>query len=251
MRTLKIDVDGITELDLEEDEIHTPDTTWDCVELDDGHDIWVDDFGLFRSPGRVAALGDRRIPMPGYVLGAQGENSVAATIDIERVRELVKPNQSVIASIPTSFAALVTEERSGPDRAHICRVIVALPGTTGNVVEFLMRVPPDVRSPLDETHGDLRLLPFSAEEQMIALNYLLQRHRVDTIAVTPWTAKSQAVQILQGVGINIRVEDQAPHYPVLETSYGIGGELEMELQAVLDPTLPEFDWNELLNNPCD
>ena len=45
------------------------------------------------------------------------------------------------------------------------------------------------------------------------------------------------------------MEEKAPHYPVLETSYGIGGEVEMELHAVLDPTLPEFDWDEFLNNP--
>lgn len=250
MRTLRIDVDGITELDLDEDGIRTPDRSWDCVALDDGHDIWVDDSGLFRSPGRVAAFGDRRIPIPGFVLGAKGENSVAATIGIERVRELVKPNQSLIASIPAPFAALTVSTCSDPSGTAVWRVIIALPGESDNVVEFLMRTPGE-RIFDGEGNRLACSVPFSAEEQILALQYLLQRHGVSMIAVTTWTANTEVVQTLGDVGIEIRVENNAPHHPVLGTTYGIGGAEELELQAVLDPTLPEFDWDEFIGNPRD
>lgn len=76
------------------------DRDWDCVDLvrgqdvgGSGHDVWVDDWGLF-DPNLVTAAigGNPRVPLPGIVLGFEGERTVAATIDIETVRSLVSIN---------------------------------------------------------------------------------------------------------------------------------------------------------------
>ena len=92
MRVLKIDTDlSVTELDLDEEDWKTDDITWDAVDLGDpdGHDIWVNDFGMFDEDGFCGIVAGKTVPLPAYVAGASGEETVAATIEVERLEALI------------------------------------------------------------------------------------------------------------------------------------------------------------------
>lgn len=91
MRAFKIDESGVTEIDAELGEILNPDLCWDCVSLANGHDVWVDDEGLFKDPVVIATIDDRhRVPLPAFVLSHQDERSVAATLSLAEMRALVR-----------------------------------------------------------------------------------------------------------------------------------------------------------------
>ena len=93
MKAFKIDLDGVTELDAEEHEILDPNTCWDCARLDDSHDVWVDDEGLFTCVATVTIGNRDPLPIPAYVLGIHGERVVGATLDIETVRAMIVLNR--------------------------------------------------------------------------------------------------------------------------------------------------------------
>ena len=90
MRAIRIDVDGVTEIDLADDFIETSDIDGDCFRLNDNHDVWGDDEGLFADHPDLAHVGPNRdTPLPAYVLGAVGERTVDATMTVEHARTLV------------------------------------------------------------------------------------------------------------------------------------------------------------------
>lgn len=89
MRAFKIDLDGVTELDAEEHEILDPDKVWDCASLDADHDVWVEDGSLFTAFATATVGGRHGLPLPAYVVGARGEDTVDATLDIETLRTMV------------------------------------------------------------------------------------------------------------------------------------------------------------------
>ncbi|MEO7467037.1 MAG: hypothetical protein ABIV36_08490 [Sphingobium limneticum] len=101
MRALLIGKDGnIDEIDVDLKIMFNREREWDCVDLfrgqdpcGTGHDVWVDDWGLCDPHLVTARIGaNPRVPLPGIVLGFDGERTVAATIDIETVRSLVSLN---------------------------------------------------------------------------------------------------------------------------------------------------------------
>lgn len=101
MRALLISKDGsIDEIDVDLRTMFNRERDWACVDLvrgqdpcGAGHDVWIDDWGLY-DPNLVTARvgGNPLVPLPGIVLGFDGERSFAATIDIETVRSLVSIN---------------------------------------------------------------------------------------------------------------------------------------------------------------
>lgn len=87
MRALRVDVDGIAEVEVPEDFLELSDFDWDCIGLDNGHDAWVRDDALFRPRVNVARIGARsRVPLPAYVLGVDGERTVGATMALDDLK---------------------------------------------------------------------------------------------------------------------------------------------------------------------
>jgi len=90
VRAIKIDLDG------EASVVHVSLDAWfdgspiDMVTFDDENDIVVDDFGLFNAVLVTATIGNlRRLPLPAYVVGADGEDTVDTTLDVADVQRAV------------------------------------------------------------------------------------------------------------------------------------------------------------------
>lgn len=90
VRAYRIDRSGITQLLAEPDVLLAGDTAWDCVKLDAAHDLWVDDEALLKRWPVFATIGTKRVPLPVYLLGADGERSTSATFSPREVENLVR-----------------------------------------------------------------------------------------------------------------------------------------------------------------
>lgn len=91
MKAFRIDRDGVAEVDIPEDFDRLTDFDWDCVQIGSGHEAWVRDDALFQAQVLLACLGDRaNVPLPAYVLRAEGENTVAATMSLDELRGQVR-----------------------------------------------------------------------------------------------------------------------------------------------------------------
>ena len=91
LRTIKIDWYGEVSV------VHISPADWfggraiDMKTFDDANDIIVDDWGLFCDVLVTATIGNlRRIPLPVYIVGADGEDSVDTTLDVADVRKAVR-----------------------------------------------------------------------------------------------------------------------------------------------------------------
>ena len=74
---------GVQELDDDESRILSAEKDWTRLDLDENHDLWVDDNALL-APGGVflARVGHHaQVPLPAVILGSEGERSVDATLD--------------------------------------------------------------------------------------------------------------------------------------------------------------------------
>ncbi|WP_174290976.1 hypothetical protein [Sphingomonas bacterium] len=92
MQAFRIDLDGVTEVDLADDFLVASGVMWDYFELDAKHVVYVDDMGMFAERVDLASVGpNRATPLPAYVLGVDGEDTVGATMSFADVRALV-PN---------------------------------------------------------------------------------------------------------------------------------------------------------------
>ncbi len=90
MRVLKIGKDlTAVEIDIDEEDLMDDERIWDTTDLDSSHDIWFDDEGM-SDPGVVyATIGDKKVPLPAYVIGVAGERPVDATIGIDELMRLI------------------------------------------------------------------------------------------------------------------------------------------------------------------
>ncbi|MBB3349276.1 hypothetical protein [Sphingomonas sp. BK069] len=60
---------------------------WDCLDYDDTNDVWCNDWGLTEPDLVFAWIGRaRRVPLPAYILGVDGEDSCDPHLAIEDVR---------------------------------------------------------------------------------------------------------------------------------------------------------------------
>lgn len=90
MRVLRIDTGlQVWEEHLDQDDWMTSDITWDAVELDSKHDIWVDDFGMLDPNGVYGIIAGRKIPLPAYVAGSHGEETVDATMEVTELEAMI------------------------------------------------------------------------------------------------------------------------------------------------------------------
>ena len=60
---------------------------WSCLDYDDAHDVWSNDWGLVEVDYTLAWISRaRRVTLPAYIRGADGEDSCDPTIAIGDVR---------------------------------------------------------------------------------------------------------------------------------------------------------------------
>ena len=90
MRVLRIESDRtVTEHELDIDDWMTKDISWDTVDIGGGHDAWVDDEGMFSPTTTFCTVAGRRVTLPAYVAGADGERTVDARISVEELEALI------------------------------------------------------------------------------------------------------------------------------------------------------------------
>lgn len=88
MIAYRIDTDfSISRVDEADAEMNARGWDWSCVDYDDTHDIWSNDWGLVEPDPTLAWIGRaRRVTLPAYIRGADGEDSCEPTIAIDDVR---------------------------------------------------------------------------------------------------------------------------------------------------------------------
>jgi hypothetical protein len=90
VRAIKIDVDGEASIVQISPRNCFDGSPIDMVTFDDANDIVVDDEGLFQLFLVTATIGNlRRLPLPAYIVGADGEEAVDTKLDVEDVRKAV------------------------------------------------------------------------------------------------------------------------------------------------------------------
>lgn len=78
---------GITRADDAAAEMKARAWDWDCLDYDDRNDVWCNDWGLIEAEPVLAWIGRaRRVPLPAYILGADGENSCDPHVAMADVR---------------------------------------------------------------------------------------------------------------------------------------------------------------------
>ncbi len=88
MIAYRIDADlSITRVEDADAEMNARDWDWSCLDYDDANDVWSNDWGLTESGLTLAWIGRaRRVPLPAYVRGADGEDSCDPHLAIDEVR---------------------------------------------------------------------------------------------------------------------------------------------------------------------
>jgi hypothetical protein len=91
MKVLRVDRHGVTEVEADEQDILSPEITWDTLTFDGAHDIWCDDEGLFVPEAFMASIGKhRRVPLPAYLIGVSGERAVVTSMSADELQFMVK-----------------------------------------------------------------------------------------------------------------------------------------------------------------
>lgn len=254
MRAFKIGVEGIEEVDLDLDELLTDDVTWDCISLDNGHDVWCNDFGLIKEHPLTAIVDDRhRVPLPAVILAVDDEGSVGATLTMKEVRTLVRIDRKGAGFFGPQF-----EQDDSPvigydsvtdfdGVRHPWRVVVAFQDGVSAPKEWLVRIPEGEyqTSTMHPVHGDLTKLPFTSEQQAeaICLAMRLMGHDVTRDA---WQSSENAVERrLEELGVLLHcIVVAEPDDPAdYDDVQGIGGLAGHEVSNLLD--------DELLNRRLD
>lgn len=88
MIAYRIDTDfSIARVDDVDAEMKARGWDWSCLDYDDTHDIWSNDWGLVEPDPTLAWIGRaRRVTLPAYIRGADGGDSCEPTIAIDEVR---------------------------------------------------------------------------------------------------------------------------------------------------------------------
>lgn len=91
MRAIKINKDrNVEEIDIPVEEWRTPDISWSAVPFDQTHDIYYNDEGGFEAGAAYADIGPiRRVILPAYILGSDGERDAPATLPIDLAESVV------------------------------------------------------------------------------------------------------------------------------------------------------------------
>lgn len=90
MRVLLVERDlTITELETDPAEWRGDDD-WDAAKVDNAHYAWVKDDALFVPGVVVADIGEaKRMPLPAYVTGFEGERTIDARLSVDELRSIL------------------------------------------------------------------------------------------------------------------------------------------------------------------
>lgn len=240
MRAIRIDADGVTEIEAEECEILKADVIWDCVSLDDKHDVWIEDEGLFTTQALGTLLNGRhRLPLPAYVLGFAGERCADATIDVERVRSMVRIDRPLVPA--DGVAAIGMDVRlgivNGSWEVMEWRAVLALPGRFATT-EFLMRLPDGdsrfVLPPIHPRHGSLLDLPRSAEEQAHAIAAELEAHGCTSVRMRTSWGDGVVATVLRQRRVSVEEVDLPQSDDHVRDVHGVGEAAGIELAYFAD-----------------
>lgn len=248
MRAFRIETDGITEVDADLEELLTDDVTWDCVSLDNGHDVWCDDFGFLKDHPLTAIVDDRhRVPLPAVILAADGESSADATLTMEDVRTLVRIDRKGAGFFGPQFErddspVIGYDSITDLDGVrHPWRVVIAFDDGEHAPKEWLVRVPEGEyqTSTMHPVHGDLTKLPSTPEQQAeaICLALRLMGHDVTRDA---WRSSENAVERrLEELGVLVHcIVVAEPDDPAeYDDVQGIGGLAGHEASHLLNGEL--------------
>ena len=188
MRVIRIRADYVEELDLDKDDFFSSTYSWDCIELERGHDMWVDDEALFRFDTVVATVNGRpNVPLPAYVFGAEGERTVAATLDLDRVRSLVRfgtPWTPASGDLPMLGWDMRLDQRG---RARPWRAVLSFPGERDRPLQYHIGLPDGREYSPSNDHpqlGDLRLLGPGQAPSKEAIADALMMRRYDRLLMS-------------------------------------------------------------------
>lgn len=243
MKSYKIDDFGVREVDVDPEELLDGEVTWDCVPLDAQHDLWVDDFGLSKPSAYFADIGDRsNIPLPAYVFGAQGENTVAATLDLNAViamTRLHEPPYEAADGLPM-LALDVKMDANG--RLQPWRAVLAFPHAIHRHREYLMRLPDGQywTPPGDDVRGSYLDLPIDVATQAKSIVAVLREAGCCAVRIPSWLTETSLARLLGVDGIAFETLDM--HVPAdaqLDDMYGIGGGPGHQIAHMADPKLRE------------
>lgn len=96
MKAFKVDMDGVTEVDMPDDFVIASDFDWDIVRLGKDHGAWVRDDALSQPALAVATVCDTpNVPLPAYVLGIVGGRRVNATMSLDELDAQVSQRRRV------------------------------------------------------------------------------------------------------------------------------------------------------------
>lgn len=245
MRAFKIGQGGIIELNESLESMISPESTWDCLRLPNGHGVWVDDEGLFKQPVLTATIDEaHRVPLPAYILGEDGERCADATLSMAEVRNLVRidrhaarywdnHHESVdIPAIGFDWAADAAGDY------HPWRAVLVFDDGEHEHHEFLIsrHESPNSAPALHSLKGDLTRVPHDgrAQAEAICLAMRLRGHDVASIAFT--AADNIVEKRLAELGV--RVICTVIHHPDDEADFddplGIGGVAGHEIGHLLD-----------------
>lgn len=209
MRAFRIDVGGVTEIDADLADILTKDHTWDCVGFDDVHDVWVHDEGLARAGIRFANIGGRRnLPLPAYLLGVDGERSVACTLDLEDVKARVQIHPPADQLTIPAIGLDARQDEFGVLQPW--RALLAFPGACRHATEHLFRLP-EGRSYRQPTAcprlGNLFELPSSLEEQASRIVEVVRERGFQAVTMATDHKGGPLHQLLAANGFAIDFQD--------------------------------------------
>ena len=162
MRAIRITSSHVAEIDVDPDQFFNNGVTWDCVSIDEGHDAWIADDSLSHPCTTFVRIGAlRNVPLPAYVFGASGEQSVDATLDVAFARSLVRFGRQWTASsgdLPMIGFEMRIDQRG---TAWPWRALISFPGERDKLSEHLIGIPSNRECLPSNDHpiyGDLRAI---------------------------------------------------------------------------------------------
>lgn len=243
MKAYRIDHAGVREVDVDPDALLAGETRWDCVSLDANrnHDIWVDDFGLSNPDAYYADKGHHwNIPLPAYIFGGEGENTVAATLDLEAVRSMTRLHEGVYNPADGFPMLAMDVKMDSQGRLQPWRAVLAFQMSLGRSHEYLMRLPDDryFTPPGDDVRGSYLHLPIDVATQARAILAVLRGVDCGTVRIPSWLTSTSLARALAEEGISFEQVDM--HVPLdaeMDDVQGIGGGPGHQIAHMADPAL--------------
>lgn len=253
MKSFRIDHAGVKEVDIDPDALLAGETSWDSVQLDHDHDLWVDDFGLSNPDAYLADVGGRpNIPLPAYVFGVDGERTTAATFELDAVRAMTRLHQPAYDPAD-GFPMLAMDVKiDSKGRLQPWRAVLAFPKSLERAHEYLMRLPDGryLTPPGDDERGSYLEFPIDVETQAGAILAVLRDVDWVTVRIPEWLTGTSLAQALSAEGVSFEeIDMHVPEDAKMDDTHGIGGGCGHQIAHMADPILRAHHLTD--NEPVD